>query len=157
MISGHSYLPNDRDFGHIELSKKNAHIFVPEDWQHVVTQARRKNPFHVTRMNREDFVSLKPLKAAIVNRKVNTNHQKVEWFKIHWMSVSKDKPLQFRYRYSINNLYDGPRAINSKKVADLLELLDYIPPVYHRFYRQLRGADNRESDSESDTESSNED
>ena len=100
------------------------------------------------------------------------------------MSVSKDKPLQFRYRYSINNLecwktvnlqrktkgrppdmgriilphlYDGPRAINSKKVADLLELLDYIPPVYHRFYRQLRGADNRESDSESDTESSNED
>lgn len=38
MISDHSYLPNDKDFGHIELSqKKTAHILVPEDWEEVVT------------------------------------------------------------------------------------------------------------------------
>lgn len=185
MISGHSFLPNDRDFGHIELAgKKTAHIFIPEDWEQVVTQAVRKKPFHVTRMNREDFFCLKPLKAAIVNRKVNTVGGKVERLKIHWISVSKDKPLQFRYRYSINDLecwktvnlqrktkgrppdmgrvvlphlYDGPRAINSKKVADLLELLHYIPPVYHGFYRQLDGTTSTNSDSESDTECSDKD
>ena len=33
MVSGHSYLPNDRDFGSIEIAwKKTAHIYVPEDW-----------------------------------------------------------------------------------------------------------------------------
>lgn len=117
-------------------------------------------------MKREDFVSLKPLKEAIINRKVNTSGGKVEWLKIHWISVSKDKPLQFRNRYSNNALecwktvdlqrktkgrppdmgrivlpplYDRPRAINSKKVADLMELLHYIPPVHHGFYPQLHG------------------
>ena len=42
MVSDHSYLPNDQDFGHVELSrKKTNHIFVPEDWERVVTEARR--------------------------------------------------------------------------------------------------------------------
>ena len=105
MISGHSYLSNDRDFGRVEQSrKKMQHIYVPQDWEQVVTQARRKNPFHVCKMEREDFVSLKPLQAAIVNCKSNTIGGKVEWLKIHWISVRKDKPLQFQYRYSNNSL-----------------------------------------------------
>ena len=105
MISGHSFLPNDRDFGHVEQSrKKTQHIYVPKDWEQVVVQARQKNPFRVCRMNREDFFSLKPLKAAIVNRKKNTVGGKVEWLKMHWISVNKDKSLQFQYRYSNNPL-----------------------------------------------------
>lgn len=33
MISGHSYLPNDRDFGSIEKANRRIqHIFVPDDW-----------------------------------------------------------------------------------------------------------------------------
>ena len=33
MVSGHSYLPNDRDFGSIERANRHTqHIFVPEDW-----------------------------------------------------------------------------------------------------------------------------
>lgn len=103
MISGHSYLPNDHDFGHIELARKNNSIYVPDDWEKVVTGARHKNPFKVRKMER-DFVSLKDLKKAIVNRKVNTNGRKVEWLKIQWVSVSKDEPLQFQYRYSHNTL-----------------------------------------------------
>ena len=106
-----------------------------------------KNPFHVYRMKREDFVPLKPLKDEIVNHKTNTHGVKVEWLKIHWISVGIGKPLQFQYRYSNNSLecwktvnlkrktkgrlvdmgrielpllYDRPRAINPKKVSDLL-------------------------------------
>ena len=105
MISGRSYLPNDRDFGHVEQArKKTMQIYVPEDWDNVVRQARRKNPFTVSRMNRDDFVSLKPLKNAIINHKVNTLGAKVEWLKIHRIAVSKEQPLQFRYRYSNNTL-----------------------------------------------------
>ena len=58
--------------------------------------------FHVTKMKTEDFVSLKSLKAAIVNQKVNTSGNKVEWLKIWWISVSKENPLQFPYQYSNN-------------------------------------------------------
>ena len=151
MFSGHSYLPNDRDFGHIELSrKKTTRIYIPEDWEQVVTSARRKNPFHVHKMNREDFVSLEPLKQAVVNRKIDTQGRKVEWLKTHWIAVTKEQPLRFSYRYSNNDLeayktvdlkrktkgrppdlgritlpqlYTGRRSINKKKLNDLLELL----------------------------------
>ena len=176
MISGHSYLPNDRDFGHIEQArKKTMQIYVPEDWENVVRQARRKNPFVVSKMTREDFVSLKTLKGAIVNRKVNTHGAKVEWLKIHWIAVSKDQPLQFRYRYSNNTLerwktvdlkkktkgrppdlgkmvlpplYTRPRVVNEKKVSDLLELLNYVPPIYHGFYQKLQGGNSDDSEEE---------
>ena len=33
MISGHSYRPNDRDFGSIEkANRKTQHVFVHDDW-----------------------------------------------------------------------------------------------------------------------------
>jgi hypothetical protein len=180
MISGHSYLPNDRDFGHIELSrKKTTHIYIPDDWEKVVVEARHKNPFQIRRMKRENFVSLKDLKKAIVNRKVNTLGHKVEWLKIQWISVCKEQSLQFQYRYSHNTLeawktvdlkrktkgrppdlgrlslpqlYTGPRPINKKKVAGLLQL-EYVPPVYHSFYTSLNGtADNSDIEHESDSD-----
>ena len=115
MVSGHSYLPNDRDFGCVELSRgKTAHIFVPEHWEQVVTQARSKNPCVVSKMERENFVSLETLKQAIVNLKVTADGAKISWLKMHWISVSKDKPLQFRFRYS-NNTSEAWKTVDLKK------------------------------------------
>ena len=123
-------------------------------------------------------MSLQPLKSSIVNRKVNTVSGKVEWLKIHWISVVKDQPLQFQYRYSMNDLecwktvdlqrktkgrpadigrvslpplYSQPRAVDGKKVSDLLELLNYIPPMHHGFYHQLT---QRRNDSDAELEDS---
>ena len=62
------------------------------------------NPFHVTEMDTSDFMSLEVIKKAIVNRKNNTARQPVEWLKMRWIRVTKDKPLQFSYRYSHNTL-----------------------------------------------------
>ena len=73
MLSGHSYLPNDRDFGNIELAKeKKQAIYIPDDWYSLVRETRHKNPFSVCEMKSADFVSIKSLKSHIVNRKVNT-------------------------------------------------------------------------------------
>ena len=175
MVSGHSYLPNDRDFGSVETAKKRAqHVYLPEDWYELVRSSRRNNPFQVTEMQRTDIVSLQVLKAAIVNCKVNTNHQKVDWLKIRWIQVRKEYPLQFRYRYSHNTLeawktidvrrkakgrpvdigqialaplYPGPRAINQKKIDDLHSLLKFVPPVHHDFYYKLSSTE-RDSEAE---------
>ena len=177
MVSGHSYLPNDRDFGNIEIARnKTTHIYVPEDWERVVRQARRKNPFQVFKMKPEDLVSSKALTKLIVNRKKIVTNEKVEWLKTCWIRVSSDKPLQFSYRYTHNaleewkvvdvkhktkgcppdlgraklpQLYTHPRSISQKKRTDLLELSDYIPPIHHAFYQQLNG-DLPDTDDESD-------
>lgn len=165
MVSGHSYLPNDRDFGSIEgARRRQTSLYVPEQWGELVRKARRVNPFQVRWMTQADFVSVSLLKDAIVNRKANTDGEKVEWLKMHWIRVEKSSPLCYKYRYTLNELkpwktvdlrpkrvgrpsdmgrvelpplYDRPRSISDAKYRDLQQLLCYIPPVYHEFYTKL--------------------
>ena len=86
MVSGHSYLPNDRDFGSIEkASRRTQHVYVPDDCCTLFEKARRNNPFHVTKMKIEDFVSLQNVRWSIVYRKVNTHKKKVKWLDIRWI------------------------------------------------------------------------
>ena len=96
-----TYFPNNS----VESARnKVKQIYLPTDWERVVAEGRRKNPFTVSRTQIEDFVLLKVLKAAIVNRKVTVQKDKVEWLKMHWIQVDKDNPLEFRYRCSHNTL-----------------------------------------------------
>ena len=54
MVVGHSYLPNDRDFGSIETARcKASHLYVPTDWSDLIRNCRRKNPFTVTDMSQD--------------------------------------------------------------------------------------------------------
>ena len=79
MLSGHSYLPNDCDFGGIEAARRRrSTIFIPEDWYTLVENARRTNRFHVKRMEQAHFLSMEPLTKLITNRKVTITGQKVE-------------------------------------------------------------------------------
>lgn len=115
-----------------------------------------------------------------MNRKVNTQGAEVQWLKIQWISVSKDNPHQFQYRYShitleafktvdlkrktpdlgrvtLPPLYTASRPINKKKIDDLLELLQFVPPIHHPFHQSLVStADSDESDSDESERSDNE-
>ena len=163
MTSGHSYLPNDRDFGGIERARRRTtSVFVPDGWCTLVEGARRVNPFSVRKMQGEDFVS------TIINRKKSVDGEKVEWLNIHWVRVEKDCLLAFKYSYTHNDLepwksvdlrpkrvgrpsdmaqvilpqlYDGPQPINPAKLRDLRSLLCYIPPIHHGFYEALPADD----------------
>ena len=63
MVSGYSFLHNDRDFGSIETARrKQQHLYVPHQWYNLICTARQKNPFTYCIMERKDFVSLDGLK-----------------------------------------------------------------------------------------------
>ena len=171
MVSGHSYLPNDRDFGSMESIKCHTqHVFTPDEWRSLVADARRRNPFCVREMKQQDFKAMDTLTEYIVNRKFTTKKEKVEWLKMRWIRVQKSEPLRFKYRTTHNDLeewkevdlkpkragrpsnmarasfqplYEKPRAISSAKLSDLMELLDYIPPIYHSFYKNLLANDDQ--------------
>ena len=91
--------------------------------------------------------------------------------------MGKKERFEFRYRYTINplepwkivnvkrrskgrptdlgrtplpELYPGKRQISVKKLADLKELLQFIPPIHHEFYQSLEDATTVESNSESE-------
>jgi len=51
----HMYLPNDRDFNHIEKQKATAQVFVPDQWEDVIRSAQQKKPYHVQRMTADLF------------------------------------------------------------------------------------------------------
>jgi len=102
MVSGHSYLPNDADFGVIErATKKTADIFLPEQWCSVIEKCNRKNKFCVVRMQSDMFKSVNELSKTMTVRKQSETGEKVEWLKIQWIRVCKAEPLKMFFKYSV--------------------------------------------------------
>ena len=87
---------------------------------------------------------------------------------MRWIQVQKDEPLSFRFRYSHNSLeawktvdlkkrskgrppvfthlalpqlYPSGRAFKKQKMDDLFSLFEFVPPVYHDFYKNLHTGD----------------
>lgn len=84
MVSGHSFLPNDTDFGVIEReSRKHQFIYGPNVWYEIIESAKKKEPkFKVERMNRTEFVSTLTLEKSITNRKKDNENNKLNWMKM---------------------------------------------------------------------------
>ena len=71
MVSGHSFMPSDEDFGIDEREKRKYEcIYVPGDWISVAERARKDgNKFDVKQMESNNFLNFKQLSRHIVNRK----------------------------------------------------------------------------------------
>ena len=80
MVSGHSYMPCDRDFGNIEKHLKVREVFTPTQYGQQIKICRKKNPFNVILMTRENFKDFSVLQSHITKRKVQAqNFLKVEF------------------------------------------------------------------------------
>lgn len=111
-------------------------------------------------MTGKDFFSSKSLEKSIKNRKISLDNNKVEWLKIQWLKFHKLHQFLFFYKYSNNeeaffnevsvkkrqsvtiahlDALEKP-TIAEKKKKDLLELLQFIPPVHHTFYNNLNSS-----------------
>jgi len=167
MVSGHSFLPCDEDFGVDEKQKRKSEpVFTLHEWMELALRARKSNKFDVMEM--EQFLDFKQLVRQCVNRKVNANGEKVEWLRIRWMRFVKAIPgtsgFILHYKYSVDdeeefevvdmtrkgrrgrchtridelpNMYPAGRSISAAKFSDLKSLLKYVPPTHHPFYMNL--------------------
>lgn len=136
LVSGHSFLPCDQDFGLVEKQKKcNSEIHVPDDWKSVITSARKRNPFQIVNKIKNDFFSTKSLEKQITNRKIDTTNQKVEWLKIQWLNYKNDQHFKFNYKYSnnpdfpFNSDYVGKRTSKIEDYTRMLDLIIYCIPM----------------------------
>lgn len=171
MVSGHSFLPNDSDYGSVETYARNKTIYVPDDWCNIITQCRRNKSFHLTKMLRKDFRSVEKLEKAITRRKKNEDNQPVSWLKIQWIRVTKENPYMLLYKETLSedfpfaclnlkpkkggrpplfskisttDLYSGIRTVTAAKKKDMLDLLPYIPPIHHEFFMNLSTTSDQE-------------
>ncbi|XP_072384295.1 uncharacterized protein [Diabrotica undecimpunctata] len=182
---GHSYLQNDSDFGDIEKKLKyHPEIYVPTQWHNIISNSRvKKNKFEVVCMEKEDFKSMDALKQNLVNRKKDSDEQKVEWLKIKQMKFTQDHPgvMEFKYThnkeiqfYSVNLnkrlkgrpvnlaslnlsiLYPEGRKLSQAKLNDIRSLLQFVPPCHHQFYNKLQQSEVLEDDIEEENDNNNE-
>jgi len=102
--SGHSFLPNDSDFGDIEKRLKyHPEVYVPKHWYDIIAETRSgSKPFVVHQMKQEDFLSTTALKTAIVNRKTTADGQKFNWFEMRQIEVRRTDPMSLFYKTSHN-------------------------------------------------------
>ena len=78
LLSGHSFLPNDANFGVIESQlKTQQRLYTLEDYAESIQKSKKKKKFEVSRMIPSDMLSVRPLEQAITNRKVDSAKNKV--------------------------------------------------------------------------------
>ena len=158
LVSGHSFMECDQDFALIEKSKRKlTNIFTPDDWIHFVGGVSRK--FIVVKMHPQDFKSISPMDSYM---KLNI----VGLSKMQWLHFEKDQPYKMFYKEIYNqefpfdimdlkqkttygrpkvqpatvvlpNLHINPPKIKLPKYQNLMQLLPFVPPVHHKFYKDL--------------------
>lgn len=95
LLSGHSFLPNDSEFGDVEQALKvQQRLYTDIDYINVMKECRRKNKFVVNKKNSEDMVSVQQLLKCITNRKVDSKKVKIGWLSTHKIQLLKDEPFK---------------------------------------------------------------
>lgn len=114
LVSGHSYLPNDGDFGCVETASKNRTIYGPKDWYNIMKDARRTNKFVIHEMQTSDFVAVTGLQDYVTKRKKNVAGIEVNWLKMRHIKYDKRHRMSIFYKETLNDLV-GFQELNLKK------------------------------------------
>lgn len=99
--SGHSFLPNDQEFGHYEkLIQKQQRIELPSDYMRLMKDAHsHAKKIEVIEMKHTDFISSKELQKLIVLRKITKEKEKVQYLKTHQIKFLKEHPSALYFQY----------------------------------------------------------
>ena len=73
LVRGHTYLPNDRDFSHIEKRKDTALVYIPSQWEEIVQKACHQKPYIVKKMVASGFKDFSNLVKQHTKRKKDSN------------------------------------------------------------------------------------
>lgn len=110
---GHTYLPNDSEFGDVECALKNQiRLHTAEDYISVIKNCRRKKKFIVTRLQKEDFRSVVPIQERITNRKVDIEKRKISWMTTYEIEVRKSDPTKLLMKTKFE---EAPKEIEIAK------------------------------------------
>lgn len=160
---GHTYLPNDSEFGDLECAlKTHSRLYTDEDYMNIMKKCRRKNQFVVTRLQKEDFRSIAPLENVITNRKVDIDKNKISWLNTFEIELKSSSPSKIYMRSKLTDnpqvvdisksrkgksrfdkielplLWPNGRELSDAKVKDLKEIIKLVPNDSKSFYQFLK-------------------
>ena len=164
-ISGHSFLPNDRDFGDIEKAKrKKEAIYSVKQYMELMTDATKKKS-NVIRMGTNDFKDFSlGINFKNLSTPTDSDGKKFTWLKIHEFryeqglfgfkfkynlsdayrtcllgkpSVRSKRPEKPEFENSVPIVYPHGRKLKAPKVLDMETLMSFVPPVHQDYYRKI--------------------
>lgn len=162
-IRGHSFLPCDRDFGSAKrLIRKCDRIYVPEEYEAMIKDSRKKMPFVVHIISHNDIVDFKTWWPTFFKKTCTNlfNREKENFTISKYMQFVYDvshpgyvKCLDFidgvsSYTFKLlkqnqnpeipsNKAYSGPVPINVKKMNDIRQILKYVEGEQLEFYYHI--------------------
>lgn len=98
--SGHSFMECDSVHSRIEKTRKKLRLFTPNDYENVMRAARTKpKPYEIKRWHYSDFYTIRKLtREIIVNSKIDSNEQPVNWLKVKWFRLCRNSMVvSFKY------------------------------------------------------------
>lgn len=161
LLSGHSFLPNDTEFGEAERSlDRIPNLYTLSDYTTVMASCRTKNPFIIERMHSDEFFSAKKLENSITNRKYDENKVKINWLETHEILIEKTNPYTIKMKKKVDGpfqsvsilrrgkpidfknielekLWPTGKPLSTEKVNDLKQLLELVPEDKKEFYSFL--------------------
>lgn len=160
LLSGHSFMPNDTEFGDAECAlKQYERLYTDRQYMDVMLASRTDNKFVVNRMSPNNFCSVNKLEALITNRKKTVDNQKVSWLNTHEILLEKNEPSIIKMRNNIGSefqsvnlakygcstvdfknivldeLWPTGRPLSTDKIKDLNDMLGLVPPEHRDFYK----------------------
>lgn len=118
LIPGHSYLPNDTDFGEVERSLKyQLRLYTLNEFKQLILEnCSKKKKFVVCEMTNNDFYGTVQIEQSVTNRKIDVNNEKISWLKARVIMLNKDIPHSIFMKYSHKDSEEY-REINIKKIS----------------------------------------
>ena len=157
LVSGHSFMPCDRDFALVEKRKKVTKAYVPSDLHAIVKSARYTPPFTIVDMTScgvwdlkraaDEYINTTKLnisKAAVIKIevanptliKINTSFSDLQEGE-HVNVLRKGKTLDGLKQANILKLSPESKVSENKKIS-LRGMIPYLQnPEHQRFYKQL--------------------
>lgn len=94
-------MPVDAMHSLIERQKKNKKVFCMTQYEDILHNARRSNPYTVHRLLFEDFVDLKSVASDTLKPQLTDEHgEKMAWLKVKCLKFKSDEVGIMLYKYS---------------------------------------------------------
>ena len=95
MVSGHSCLPNDSDFGSVKPHAKGKAIYTRTDRNEIIVHSRRKKPFTVIQMKQDEFLSTDALGKEVSHRRTMSQIFQYFGYKFNGCNTENLKPTRY--------------------------------------------------------------
>lgn len=122
LVSGHTYLPCDRDFAQIEKRKRVTKAFTPDNIKDMIKNACHKNPFKAFTMQSEDCKDIQKL----ADEMLNTTKLKIS--QVSWIMVNKENLKMVKIKKSFSELEAWTECNVFKQGKRIQDILGNLPP-----------------------------